>query len=191
MNIQNPKIQKAFDWLALENGENFLHPDEHCSTRDVFQGRLEKMNTVLRDKNEFHEIASLIVVIVGEIGNNAFDHNLGNWRDAAGIYYIHDIAQRFVIIADRGLGIRTTLKRVRPDIQNDCQALTMAFKEIVTSRAPEKRGNGLKLVEKMVLALGMKLEVYSGYGCYRIEDGQTGCSPEEKIYNGVIAVLNF
>lgn len=191
MELSHSKIQKAFDWLVLENGENFLASDEHCATRDVFQARLEKMNAVLKDKNEFREITSLIVVIAGEIGNNAFDHNLGNWRDVTGIYYAYDILARCVIIADRGLGIQSTLKRVRPDIQNDCQALTMAFKEIVTSRAPEKRGNGLKLVEKMVLVLGVKLETYSGYGCYRIEDGQTGCLLEEKKYDGVIAVLKF
>lgn len=35
MGIRDFRIQKAFDWLAKENGENFLAPDEHCPTRDV------------------------------------------------------------------------------------------------------------------------------------------------------------
>ncbi|MBI4599320.1 hypothetical protein HY732_00170 [Candidatus Uhrbacteria bacterium] len=191
MDMKDARIQKAFDWLGKENGENFLLPDEHCPTRDVFQGRLEKMNILLKNAHELNDIASLIVVIVGEIGNNAFDHNLGNWRDEVGVYFSYDITARCIVIADRGLGVQTTLKRVRPEIQNDCEALTIAFKEIVTSRAPEKRGNGLKLVEKMVLAQNMKLDVYSGAGHYGIEHGETMCSGEEKVYNGVIAVLKF
>lgn len=191
MDIRDSRIQKAFDWLTRDNGENFLAPDEHCPTRDVFQGRLEKMNIFLKNDHTLNEVASLVVVIVGEIGNNAFDHNLGNWRDEAGVYYVHDIASRYAVIADRGLGVHTTLKRVRPEIQNDCEALMIAFKEIVTSRAPEKRGNGLKLVEKMVLAQDMQLDIYSGAGHYMISGGQTTCASEEKVYNGVIAVLKF
>lgn len=84
MDIRASRIQKAFDWLAKENGENFLMPDEYCPTRDVFQVRLEKMNIFLKNDYTLNDIASLVVVIIGEIGNNAFDHNLGNWRDEAG-----------------------------------------------------------------------------------------------------------
>ncbi|MEK7648618.1 MAG: hypothetical protein AAB400_01735 [Patescibacteria group bacterium] len=191
MDMKDARIQKAFDWLSKENGENFLSSNEHCSTRDVFQARLEKMNIFLKNEHELNNVASIIVVIIGEIGNNAFDHNLGNWRDEAGVYYSYDMTARCIVVADRGLGVWTTLKRVRPEIHDDCDALTIAFKEIVTSRAPEKRGNGLKLVEKMVLAQNMKLDIYSGAGHYTIEHGQTTCSGEEEIYNGVIAVLKF
>ena len=191
MDILNPKIQKAFDWLAKENGENFLFSEEHCPTRDIFQGRLEKMNILLKSKSELSEVTPFIVVIVGEIGNNAFDHNLGNWRDEMGVYYYYDSAERYVVIADRGLGLQTTLKRVRPEIHDDCTALTIAFKEVITSRAPEKRGNGLKLVEKMVLAQNMKLDVYSGSGHYAIAHGETKCLSEKITHNGVIAVLEF
>lgn len=191
MNANNSQIQKAFDWLAKENGENFLTPDEHCPTRDVFQARLEEMNILLKERKELTEIASFVVVVVGEIGNNAFDHNLGNWRDVPGIFFHCDIGGGYVIIADRGLGIQATLKRVRLDIQDDCQALHIAFKEIVTSRAPEKRGNGLKFVEKVVTAHNWRLDVYSGVGHYLIEYGVTQCSIEEKINIGVIAILKF
>jgi len=29
MNMKNARIQKAFDWLGKENGENFLLLDKH------------------------------------------------------------------------------------------------------------------------------------------------------------------
>ena len=165
--------------------------EELCPTRDVFQARLEKMNIFLKREPQLVEIFSLIGAIVGEIGNNAFDHNLGSWRDEAGLYFYYDISSRLVALADRGLGIRTTLKRVRPEIQNDCEALMIALKEVVTSRAPEKRGNGLKLVEKLVLTQNMQLDMYSGFGHYTIKEGVTACSEEERTHEGVIAVLKF
>lgn len=191
MNESNIHIQKAFDWLAQENGVGFLTAEELCATRDVFQARLEKMNIFLKREPQLDEIFSFIVTIVGEIGNNAFDHNLGTWRDEAGLYFYYDIPSRLVVLADRGLGIRTTLKRVRPEIQNDCEALMIALKEVVTGRAPEKRGNGLKLVEKLVLTQNMELDMYSGAGHYTIKQGLTACSGEERAYQGVIAVLKF
>lgn len=191
MNELNLHIKKAFDWLDMDNGVGFLLPEELCATRDVFQARLEKMNIFLKRDEEFCAIAPIIGIIVGEIGNNAFDHNLGNWRDVAGLYFYYDILSRSVVLADRGLGVQVTLKRVRPEIHSDCEALMIALKEVVTSRAPEKRGNGLKLVEKMVLAQNMELDLYSGTGHYAIRQGMTACSQAENAYQGVIAVLKF
>ncbi len=191
MEEMNPQIKKAFNWLALDNGEGFLSSEEHCPTRDVFEARLEKMNIVLKRAPELGEVSFLLVAIAGEIGNNVFDHNLGNWRDEVGMYFYYDVVSRCVVIADRGLGVMSTLKRVRPEIKNDCEALKVAFKEIVTSRAPEKRGNGLKLVEKLVLAQNMKLDLYSGAGHYGIEHGRAVCDIETEVYSGVIVVLKF
>jgi len=56
-----------------------FEPDQkyYCKTRDVFQARLETFQSeLLKDKNNTY--ASLISAIAGEIGNNSFDHNLGN-----------------------------------------------------------------------------------------------------------------
>ena len=53
-------------------------------------------------------------------------------------------------MADRGLGILATLKRVRPTLNTDEEALTVAFTEVISGRSPESRGNGLKFVRKIV-----------------------------------------
>ena len=45
---------------------------------------------------------------------------------------------------DRGRGILTSLKAVRPGLHTDSEALRVALTERVSGRAPEKRGNGLK-----------------------------------------------
>ena len=60
--------------------------DLYCNTRDVFQARLEMFQSKLtRVTNP--DTVSLITAVAGEIGNNSFDHNLGNWPDIPGIFF--------------------------------------------------------------------------------------------------------
>ena len=53
-------------------------------------------------------------------------------------------------MGDGGLGILATLKRVKPELNTDEEALRVAFTEILSCRSPESRGNGLKFVRKIV-----------------------------------------
>jgi len=137
----------AKDWL-LRGTEIPL--TFYCSNSAVFQTRLIRMQDLLAGVKELAAIFPLIVAIAGEIGNNSFDHNLGNWPDTPGIFFGYDIYKRTIVLADRGLGILTTLKRVKPELMNDEKALEVAFTEILSGRAPENRGNGLKFVRKIV-----------------------------------------
>ena len=122
----------------------------YCSNSAVFQTRLTRMQDLLGGVQELSHIFPLIVAIAGEIGNNSFDHNLGSWPDTPGIFFAYDIQKRNIVLADRGLGILATLKRVKPELNTDEEALRVAFTEIISGRAPESRGNGLKFVRKVV-----------------------------------------
>ena len=92
-----------------------------------------------------------VTAVTGEIGNNSFDHNLGNWPNVPGVFFAHNATRRHVILADRGVGIRSTLTRVRPEISSDAEALHIAMTEAVSGRAPENRGNGLGNTPKAAL----------------------------------------
>lgn len=190
MEIKVPRIQKAFDWLGMENGENFLLPEEHCSTRDVFQARLDHMRLEMKRIESLERIFPLLSAIIGEIGNNAFDHNLGNWKDEKGIYFAYDLNERFVIIADRGRGMLATLKPVKPEIKTENEAIRVGFTEIISGRAPESRGNGLKFVEAVVRDHGLKVYFYSGNGMYEINNGIHEGN-DRKSLHGVLAILSF
>lgn len=48
-------------------------------TSAVFGARLLKMQKAIIDSEQNDDFFSLVVAIAGEIGNNSFDHNLGNW----------------------------------------------------------------------------------------------------------------
>ena len=79
--LQNARFL-AHQWVKASVG--YEPPqDTYCQTRDVFQARLEKLQSVLKDKVSLSAI-SLLSAVAGEIGNNSFDHNLGNWRDIPG-----------------------------------------------------------------------------------------------------------
>jgi len=54
---------------------------------------------------------------------------------------------RKVVLADRGQGVLTTLKRVRRELTNSSEAIRVAFTETISGRYPETRGNGLKFEE--------------------------------------------
>jgi hypothetical protein len=138
--------------------------DIYCPTRDVFQARLEHF------QSEFSNIAplntvSLITAIAGEIGNNSFDHNLGNWPDITGILFSYNLYDKYVILADRGQGILTTLKRVRPELNTAGEALKVAFTETVSGRYPEARGNGLKFVRSVIINNPFTLYFQTGDAC--------------------------
>lgn len=137
----------AKDWV-LKGTE--LPPQFYCSNSAVFQTRLTQMQDVLMTAPQLSNIFSLVVAVAGEIGNNSFDHNLGNWPDVAGIFFAYDVNKRSIILADRGVGILATLKRIKPELNNDEEALKVAFTEILSGRSPESRGNGLKFVRKIV-----------------------------------------
>lgn len=149
----------AHKWIA--SGKNF--PEEfYCQNSAVFQSRLVKMENSLMEDKKTRDIFSLIVSVIGEIGNNSFDHNLGQWPDTPGIFFGYDLNKRQIILADRGLGILETLKRARPDLKNHEEALETAFTEIVSGRAPENRGNGLKFVRKVTMQNPINLFFQSG-----------------------------
>ena len=140
-------FQIAQSWTIAN--KNF--PEEfYCQNSAIFQARLMKMENLMMQNKKTKDIFPLIVSVAGEIGNNSFDHNLGQWPDTAGIFFGYDLNKRQIVLADRGLGILKTLRRIRPGLKNHAQALKTAFTEIISGRAPENRGNGLKFVRKVI-----------------------------------------
>ncbi len=162
-------LEKSFAWLEHPSGENVLASDIYCATRDVFQGRLDNLRRMLEEK--MPDDSALFIAVCGEIGNNSFDHNIGNWRDIPGVYFEFDTENFSVILADRGRGVRATLGRVMPGLQNDREAVEAAFTRRISGRLPEQRGNGLKFVRDITEGKRWSLEFFSGLGVASIVKG--------------------
>lgn len=183
-------VRLAQDWIAkgLEIPQIF-----YCTNISVFQARLIKMQDAMIRAGLGDFIVPLITAVTGEIGNNSFDHNLGKWPDIPGIFFGYDINMRQVVLADRGLGILATLSRVRPDLKNHTDALRVAFTEIISGRAPEKRGNGLKFVRNVVTESPMSLFFTSGDAELRLEKDNKGLNITRSAVNtqGCFAIIKF
>lgn len=164
-----------------------------CKDSSIFKARLSKLEVVLGNDPNIKELFSLVTSVVGEIGNNSFDHNLGNWPNTTGIFFGYNQKERKIILADRGQGILTTLKKVRPNLSNDGEALSVAFTEIISGRHPERRGNGLKYVKKIVQNNQMDLWLHSGKNAAIIDDGPNDLSiaDTKNSMNGCFVILNY
>lgn len=134
----------------------------YCPNSMIFKTELARMEKRISEVRSAQDYFPLIVAIAGEIGNNSFDHNLGNWPDIPGIFFGYRMDQRIIVLADRGRGILQTLRNVRGDIRNDKEALHIAFTEVISGRAPEARGNGLKFVRESVVSYPLKLYFQTG-----------------------------
>ena len=168
--------------------------DVYCQTRDVVQARVESVRLTLLDNGWDEATAALIVAVLGELTSNAFDHNIGQWPDVPGCWFEMTIGENSisVTVADRGQGVRSSLERVRPGI-DDHTAMRIAFTEHVTGRAPEKRGNGLKLVREVILEYPINLFFTSGDAEIRMQgsDKVFHVMRGQSILRGCFAKIEF
>lgn len=182
----------ARNWMLSDTGID-LPSDFYCSDISVFQARLIRLENELSKMKRLGRTFPLISAIVGEIGNNSFDHNLGNWPDIPGIFFSYDLKKGEVVLADRGQGVLVTLKKVKPELTNHQDALYSAFTEIISGRAPEHRGNGLKFVKDVVVNNKINLFFQTGNAKLEIQKNDYDIKIEKSIINfrGCLALIKF
>lgn len=180
----------ASDWV---NNKTEFPNRFYCQTSAIFQAKLVKMEYSLMEKPGFEKLYSLIVLVTGEIGDNSFAHNLGKWPDVPGIFFGYDLEKRIIVLADRGLGILETLRQVRPELPSHIAAVEVAFTEFISGRAPEKRGNGLKLVREVIANNPINLFFASGDAEVRMRDRQKYFRVTRGInmFHGCLAKIEF
>lgn len=183
---------RALVWVSAPAG---IEPESvfSCMTGAIFQERLMRVERELAHFPDTSETASLILAAAGEIGNNSFDHNIGNWPDIPGIFFAFDRDHRSLVLADRGQGILKTLQQVRPALASDREALTVAFTEILSGRSLEARGNGLKFVRKIAPLAGVDVLFRTGNARLRINRKHPDIRVEETetSFRGCLAILRF
>ena len=192
--IKNPRdfLRLAKTW-AINNTGIEPNADFYCSSSSIFQARLSKLESELNQIRELNKIFPLITAITGEIGNNSFDHNLGNWPDIPGIFFAYNLEKRKIILADRGQGILATLKKVKSDLKNHQDALKVAFTEIISGRAPESRGNGLKFVKQVVFDNKISLFFQTGNAQLKVQkkDSKLNIKKSKINFHGCLAIIKF
>ena len=182
----------AWEW-EIDHAVHELDSHYFCIDSATFQSKLESLRADLMTIDGIEPIVPLIVAAVGEIGNNSFDHNLGNWPDVRGIFFAYDLKRRNVVLADRGIGILASLHRVRSSLATHESALKVAFTERITGRAPESRGNGLKLVRKIVRENPLTLDFRTGDARLLLREGdeEINVHTNDQTFRGCFASIIF
>ena len=189
---QFPSAQQAFKWATSAPPVN-LPEERYCQTRDTLTARLDRCGKEALAMGMPEQQSYLLRAIIGEIGNNSFDHNLGSWKDIPGSYFYWERnQQQFVVaLADRGQGLLTTLRHVRSSITSHEEALKTAFLEKLSGRAPERRGNGLKYVRSILLEDGLDLWFQSGTAVYSVHNRKEEWAILKENVPGCIAILTW
>jgi len=151
----------------------------HCEFRDDFEGRLSsRIRRMFKEigMNEFE--GNLATQLVGELGNNVFDHNSGLWpTDVRGAIILaqHNPQQKKVevVVADPGVGFLKSLKVADPLLNNDIDAIKLGLSG-VTGRTGERRGNGLRIIQEWTIdKFDGIVKIHSGSGLVIVsKDGQ-------------------
>lgn len=165
----------------------------YCQNSGIFQAQLVKMEGLLLENKNAKDLFSLLTSITGEIGNNSYDHNLGQWPDTPGIFFGYDLGKKQIILADRGVGVLETLKRVKPGLKNHQEALKIAFTEIISGRKPEARGNGLKYVRSVILNNPINLIFQTGDAKLTLNGGSADLNIETARENirGCLVLITY
>lgn len=185
----NDIVHTGLAWVSRQSPV-LIRQEAYCQTRDVFAVRLQSLTLSL--EKAIGPDAYLVSAVAGEIGNNSFDHNLGNWKDVPGIYFVHEAHGRRVVLADRGQGILATIRRVLPDVANDRSALKTAFTKVISGRFPEQRGNGLKFVTSVIRDNQWSLRFASGHARLFIsKKGGMNIKESTRGMYGCFAVIDY
>jgi len=179
-------IEKAIVKTVISEMNNFFMENDDCfsRTRDVFTARVQSF--VLETKKY------LEAAIIGEIGNNTFDHNFGfSSTHPIGVYCNVAYLRKYTVLADYGKGVRQSLLFVLPSIASDVEAVEIAFTRRVSGRSPEQRGNGLKFVSEAIQQNNWHLYFQSGSGSCSIDRNGIQFAEEAFPVVGCLAIIDF
>lgn len=172
-----------------------LHEILHCATSDEFSARLGRFDRMFHSFGLSDDLVKRATVLLGELGNNAFDHNLGNWpTDVSGVFIAAQnypkLRQVEVAVGDPGVGFKTSLRNAFPDLPNDVEAIKKGLAGF-TGRIGEKRGNGLRVIQHWTVDnFSGTLHIRSGGGLVRVD--KTGIAAAEVAnYLGTAAQLTL
>lgn len=147
----------------------------HCSFRDEFSAKLEsKIRMTFRNFGLKDSQEQKLTALVGELGNNVFDHNAGSWPTniVGAIIAIQNYPKDKkieIVVADPGVGFLKSLKLAKPDLNSELEAIKLGLTG-VTGRVGEKRGNGLITIQDWTInQFSGIVHIHSGNGLVTID----------------------
>jgi len=177
--------ETVIEALIAETVRGFNENDGCFSkNRDVFSARIQ---SYILETNKYLEAA-----IIGEIGNNTFDHNYIFQQNLPwGVYCNLSYKEKYIALVDYGMGVRQSLGSVLPSIGSDVEAVETAFTKRISGRSPEQRGNGLKFVSETIQENNWHLYFQSGSGSCSIDGHGINFFEKTPSITGCLAILDL
>lgn len=192
--LEEEKYLKEFDLGEKDN----LNIQEiiHSRYRDEFSARLGRFISIFKNFGLAENDARLITGIVGELGNNVFDHNALNWpTDISGCFiaaqnYPNKKILEFTV-GDTGTGFLGSLNARFPDLKNDVEAILWGLAGN-TGRINEKRGNGLKTIQSWTINnFRGNIYIHSGNGLVKIDENGIKSEETFKIIGTIVQIMLY
>ena len=160
----------VFNKININEKEN-LNVQEliHCYMVDEFNAKLFHFLKMFKKFGLSESDSQKATNIIAELGNNVFDHNLGSWPySVTGSFIVGQNYPNYkkieITIGDPGIGYYGSLKARFPQIKEDIEAIKLGLQGN-TGRIDEKRGNGLKYVQKWAIQdFAGQVMIHSGNG---------------------------
>ena len=192
------EAKEVLDKVQIPERNNLnIHELMHCYYRDEFNARLGRFITMFQTFGLNESDAQRATALVGELGNNVFDHNLGNWPTNVSGCII--AAQHYpsthtieIAVGDPGVGFYGSLKAAFPDVSSDIKAIKLGLAGN-TGRIGEIRGNGLKLIQQWTLQnFAGTVMIHSGNGLVIVDKSGMKDTEVNKILGTVAQfVINY
>lgn len=121
-----------------------------------FYGSYEAIIASLKKIGVSEDMSMLVSSSLGEIIDNAFSHNIGQWSNDIGPLVTalmqNDSQKRelTISICDFGVGFLHTLRNNYPEISTEKEAIQLALKANTTGRPNQRGGNGLLFLQKNI-----------------------------------------
>ena len=104
---------------------------------------------------------------------------------------IHGFVNRMFYWLIFGQGLFKTLQTVLPGLRSDVEAIQIAFREKISGRMPENRGNGLKFVLKNIQEKSWDLYYHSGNAICYADASDVQFNYSDISYQGCMALISF
>lgn len=183
------------DLKPLQKQENLLilrYIPEKGMEQDIIAKELQ----IFLDKKIISEtFFGYLLWISGEIMNNIFDHGQTLGKTLKGGILAMNIKNNtaHIVIGDLGIGIQASLEK-NPKLQaqnlNPKKAIKLALTEH-TSGWPQKRGNGLPDVLRIIKAGNGSLKIYSDQTLFKIKNSNKKYKKINKKLLGVTAGIKL
>lgn len=185
--ISYEKFVNGLEYINMSERENMnVYEITHSFYRDDFNARLEKIRLMFKNFGmDNQDDINRATVLVGELGNNVFDHNEGLWpSDVRGAIILGqnypNLKKIEVVVADPGVGFKKSLQLRDPNL-NDVESIELGLRG-VTGRIGEKRGNGLKLIQDWTInKFNGIVKIHSGNGLVVVDKNGTRSKEVNKI----------